>query len=46
MRLSRLLKGQKPVTEKLALRVGRELGQTPQYWLNLQAIYDLKPAAI
>ena len=46
MRLSRLLKGQKPVTEKLALRVGRELGQTPQYWLNLQAIYDLKLAAI
>jgi plasmid maintenance system antidote protein VapI len=30
----------------LALRLGRALGQTPQYWLNLQAAYDLKMAQI
>jgi plasmid maintenance system antidote protein VapI len=26
------------------LRLGRAFGQSPQYWLNLQASYDLKMA--
>jgi len=26
------------------LRLGRALGQTPQYWLNLQSAHDLKVA--
>lgn len=42
MRVSHLLKGDRPVTAELALRLGRALGQTPQYWLNLQSTYDLK----
>jgi addiction module HigA family antidote len=46
MRVSHLLKGDRPVTAELALRLGRALGQTPQYWLNLQAAYDLKMAQI
>ena len=44
MRVSHVLKGDRPVTAELALRLGRALGQTPQYWLNLQATYDLKLA--
>ena len=44
MRVSYLLKGDRPVTAELALRLGRALGQTPQYWLNLQTAYDLKVA--
>jgi addiction module HigA family antidote len=44
MRVSHLLRGDRPVTAELALRLGRALGQTPQYWLNLQADYDLKMA--
>ena len=44
MRVSYLLKGDRPVTAELALRLGRALGQTPQYWLNLQTTYDLKIA--
>jgi antitoxin HigA-1 len=36
--------GTRPVTAKLALLFGRALGQSPQYWLNLQATYDLKAA--
>ena len=44
MRVSHLLRGDRPVTAELALRLGRALGQTPQYWLNLQAAYDLKIA--
>lgn len=45
MRISHVLAGKRPVTAELALRLGRALGQTPQYWLNLQSAYDLKLAA-
>ncbi len=45
-RVSHLLKGQRPVTAELALRLGLALSQTPQYWLNLQATYDLKVAQV
>jgi len=44
MRVSHLLKGVRPVTAEMALRLGIALGQTPQYWLNLQTSYDLKMA--
>lgn len=44
MRVSHVLKGTRPITAELALRLGRALGQTPQYWLNLQTGYDLKTA--
>ena len=46
MRVSHVLKGQRPVTAELALRLGLALRQTPQYWLNLQATYDLKVAQV
>lgn len=44
MRISHILKGARPVTAELALLFGRVFGQSPQYWLNLQASYDLKLA--
>ena len=44
MRISHLIKGTRPVTAELALLFGRALGQSPQYWLNLQTAYDLKIA--
>ena len=44
MRVSHVLKGDRPVTAELALRLGQAFGQSPQYWLNLQADYDLKIA--
>ncbi len=44
MRISHVVKGARPVTAELALLFGRALGQSPQYWLNLQATYDLKTA--
>lgn len=44
MRVSHVLNGDRPVTAELALRLGKALGQTPQYWLNLQSSYDLKIA--
>ncbi len=44
MRVSHVLKGSRPVTAELALLIGRALGQSPQYWLNLQTAHDLKVA--
>ena len=44
MRVSHVVKGVRPVTAELALLFGRAFRQTPQYWLNLQAAYDLKAA--
>lgn len=44
MRVSHIVRGTRPVTAELALLFGRALGQSPQYWLNLQEAYDLKTA--
>ena len=44
MRISHVIKGSRPVTAELALLFGRAFRQSPQYWLNLQAAYDLKLA--
>ena len=44
MRISHVIKGARPVTAELALLFGRALEQSPQYWLNLQADFDLKTA--
>jgi antitoxin HigA-1 len=46
MRISHVIKGTRPVTAEMALLFGRAFNQSPQYWLNLQAIYDLKIAEI
>ncbi len=44
MRVSHIIKGKRSVTADLALRLGRRFRQTPQFWLNLQAHYDLDRA--
>ncbi len=44
MRISHVIKGAHPVTAELALLFGRALGQSPQYWQNLQSAFDLKQA--
>jgi antitoxin HigA-1 len=44
MRVSHIINHNRPVTAELALLFGRAFGQTPQYWLSLQAAFDLKRA--
>lgn len=44
MRISHVTKGARPVTAELALLFGRAFDQSPQYWMNLQADFDLKTA--
>ncbi len=46
MRVSHVVNGRRPVTAELALLFGQALGQSPEYWLNLQAVYDLKTAEV
>jgi len=44
MRVSHVVGARRPVTAELALLFGKALGQSPEYWLNLQAAHDLKAA--
>ena len=44
MRVSHVVTGARPVSADLALRFGKALGQSPEYWLNLQTAYDLATA--
>ena len=41
-RISEILHGRRAITADTALRLSRYLGTTAQFWLNLQASYDLK----
>ena len=44
MRISHVIREERPVTAELALRFGRAFGQSPQFWINLQTSHDLKIA--
>ncbi len=39
-----IMNGDRAISVQMAIRLGRAFGTTPQYWQNLQAIYDLKRA--
>lgn len=40
-----IVREHRAISADLALRLGRYFGMTPQFWLNLQADYDLRHAA-
>ena len=40
-RISQIIAGKRSVTGDTALRLGHWFGTEPQFWLNLQAQYDL-----
>ena len=41
VRVHQIVHGRRAVTPDSALRIGRALGMTPDFWLNLQRMYDL-----
>ena len=41
-RLSQIIQGKRSISPDTALRLGKALNTTPQFWLNLQALYDLR----
>lgn len=40
-RISQIIHGRRGITADTALRLGQALAMTPEFWLNLQHIYDL-----
>ncbi len=43
-RLNEIIRGRRGVSADTALRLARYFGTTPEFWLNLQAFYDLRMA--
>ena len=41
-RINEIVHGRRSVTADTALRLGKALGMTPEFWLNLQRMYDLE----
>jgi addiction module HigA family antidote len=44
-RVSEILNGKRAISADTALRLGRFFGNDPQFWLGLQATYDLAVAS-
>jgi addiction module HigA family antidote len=43
-RVTGILNAQRAITGDTALRLGHFFGNSPQFWLNLQTLYDLRVA--
>ena len=43
-RITAILNGQRSITGDTALRLAHFFGTTPEFWLNLQSLYDLRVA--
>jgi addiction module HigA family antidote len=41
-RLSQIVRGKRGITADTSLRLARYFGFSPEYWLNMQAHYDLE----
>ena len=41
-RVNDIVRGKRAITADTALRLARYFGTTPQFWMNLQANYDLE----
>lgn len=44
IRINQIVHSKRAITADTALRIGRALGTTPDFWLNLQRMYDLDVA--
>jgi addiction module HigA family antidote len=45
-RVNDIVRGKRAITADTALRLARYFGTTPQFWMNLQANYDLERAEV
>lgn len=41
-RMSEIVNGRRAINADAALRLSRYFGNTPEFWINLQATYDLR----
>lgn len=44
IRISEIVRRRRSISADTALRIGSALGMTPEFWLNLQKMYDLELA--
>ncbi len=44
IRINEIVRRRRSITADTALRIGQALGMTPEFWLNLQRMYDLDVA--
>ena len=43
-RITAIINGQRAITGDTALRLGHLFGTSPEFWLNLQSLYELRLA--
>lgn len=43
-RISQILRGERDITADTAMRLGHFFGTSPQFWMNLQSLYELRVA--
>ena len=43
-RLGQIIRGQRNITAETAIKIGRFLDTGPEFWMNLQALYDIEEA--
>ncbi len=41
-RITRILNGTRNITAETAVRLGHFFGHAPEFWLNLQGLYDIQ----
>ncbi|MCY4435873.1 MAG: HigA family addiction module antitoxin [Chloroflexi bacterium] len=46
IRINQIVHGRRAITADTALRIGKALNMTPDFWLNLQRMYDLDVARV
>ena len=45
-RINAIVEGERAISADTALRLGRYFGMSPEFWINLQATYDLRLARL
>jgi antitoxin HigA-1 len=45
-RVTAIINGQRGITADTALRLGHWFGTSPEFWLNLQTLYELRLARV
>lgn len=45
-RVTQILNGTRAITGDTALRLAHFFGTSAQFWLNLQSLYDMRPAQV
>ena len=43
-RLSQIIKGERSITAETAVKLGKFFGVAPEFWMNLQSLYDIEEA--